>query len=259
MFGKLINSVKQGAEAAKAAAIIQQITGIKADELMIANLRSRSEINRQSFVSMNAHEYAFEVMFTYYVDLDDSWPALRKKWITKDHPLRKKIIDAFEVFVAMGTIKNSYIISKYESTKDDRATYVINQDKKMPSQNEILKSIQSDTSEVSPPVGHTEAPKAVLGALDSTINHRRFLVNEKVVPKGVPTFSGQSKTATELAREENKQINPPVTIESKEVKTPSIKYRCPACKVEMSKSKLMKSDIGAGWKRCPFCDNNFQV
>lgn len=260
MFGKLFTSLKRGiVDGAQAVTIIQQISGIKADEMMIAGLRRRAEINQQGLNSMNGHEYAFEAMFKYYVDLDDSYPVLRKKWITKEHPLRKKIIDAFDDFVARGIISDSYIIGLYESAKCDRATDVIHQDKKIASQNGILKSIPSGTSEISSSVGHAEPPKTVTGSTSSNINHRRFLVNEKVVPKGVPTFSGQPKSAPQEAREEGKQATTPVSLDKKEEKKQPIKYRCPTCRVEMSKSKLLKSEIGADWKKCPFCNANFQT
>lgn len=48
MFGNLFNSIKQGREAGKAAEIIGKVSGLPADDLMIANLWSRAQINQSS-------------------------------------------------------------------------------------------------------------------------------------------------------------------------------------------------------------------
>jgi len=267
MFGKLVNSIKQGGEAAKAAAVIQQISGIKADELMIANLRSRAQINQQSFISMNAHEYAFEVMFTYYVDLKDSYLNLRKKSITRDHPVRKKIIDAFDIFVAMEVITNSYIIEKYESAKSDQNDRNLSQesgsfsgsDKQKVISEEALK--HSNNKKVLPFIDNA-APTEAMRGVDSqnvTSNNRRFSVNEKVVPKGAPALSEPQKTPSQQQIQvREKAVDATDLVKNQEKKSPS-KVNCPSCLVEISRSKLLKSQVGAGWKECPFCEMNFQI
>jgi hypothetical protein len=267
MFGKLVNSIKQGGEAAKAAAVIQQISGIQADELMIANLRSRAQINQQSFISMNAHEYAFEVMFTYYVDLKDSYPNLRKKSITRDHPLRKKIIESFDIFVAMGVITNSYIIDKYESAKSDPNVRNLSQESASFSESDKQKVISGEalkhsTNKKVPPLTDNAVPTEGMRGIDSkdvTSNSRRFSVNEKVVPKGTPAFSEPQKTAPQQQIQvREKTADAPDLLKNQEKKSLS-KVHCPSCLVEISRSKLLKSKVGAGWKECPFCEMNFQL
>lgn len=267
MFGKLVNSIKQGTEAAKAAAVIQEITSIKADDLMITNLRSRAQTNQQSFISMNAHEYAFEVMFSYYVDLSDSYIILRKTWITKDHPLRKKILDAFEIFVATGVISNSYIIEKYESAKSDESIKNLSEesalvsegDKQKVNLDEALKD--SNIKKVLPLIDNA-APIEAMRRVDSqnvTLNSRRFSVNEKIVPKGTPAFSEPQKTEPhQQIQVREKTVDASDILKNEEKKSLS-KVHCPCCNLEISRSKLLKSQVGAGWKECPFCEMNFQI
>ena len=93
-----------------------------------------------------------------------------------------------------------------------------------------------------------------------SLDNRRFKVNEKIVPKGMPTFTAPLKNPPHEKLEATPET-PSTDLENKREKKPSpkIKFHCPMCRVETSKSKLLKSDIGVGWKKCPFCGMNFQT
>jgi hypothetical protein len=92
------------------------------------------------------------------------------------------------------------------------------------------------------------------------LDSQRFKVNEKIVPKGTPTFTAPLKNPPQEKLERTPE-SPFIGIDKKREKKvyPSIRFHCPMCRVETSKSKLLKSDIGVGWKKCPFCNMNFQT
>lgn len=108
MFGRLSNSIKQDNEVKKAVEIIQQVIGTKVDDLTIQRLHNHARDMVQFNRSMNAYEYAFYSLFHQYIegeknDIDDS--------------LKNKIIVNFFSLVALGNIKNDYLIDLYTNAQ----------------------------------------------------------------------------------------------------------------------------------------------
>ena len=122
MFENILNGIRNGQEAANAARIVEEITGLPASESIISSLQRRSQMCYQSRIRMNKYEYAFEELFYQYVNLDNSFINIpERNGINKDDPLRLKIIDMFKAHVLLGNITNSVLIKLFETENSKEA------------------------------------------------------------------------------------------------------------------------------------------
>ncbi|MDG1781978.1 MAG: hypothetical protein P8H52_00165 [Porticoccaceae bacterium] len=106
----VLNPMTQGVAAGNAKKIIEDIVGIPCDARMIEALQQASESAAEYKLSLTKHDYAFELLYIYFMKLDskDTWQN-----IDNIEMLQSKIISEAKNAIEDGLILNSLLISNY--------------------------------------------------------------------------------------------------------------------------------------------------